>query len=84
MVTPSLQHALRRRLEETAHDFLKTGRELQARRALAAAQRLSEGALTLHPLLRAVMQKSLELATEVETAKVPVELVRRSPYDPIE
>ena len=83
-VTPPLQRALRRRLEETAHVFLKTGRELQARRALAAAQRLSEGALTLHPLLRAVMQKSLELATEVETAKVPVELVRRSPYDPIE
>jgi hypothetical protein len=31
-----------------------------------------------------MMGKSLEIAAEVETAKVPVELVRRSPYDPIE
>ena len=84
VVTPTLQRALRRRLEETAHVLVKTNRQLQARQALAAAQRLAEGAVSLNPFVRAMMQTSLEIAGEVETAKLPVELVRRSPYDPIE
>jgi hypothetical protein len=83
VVTPPIQRALRRRLEEIAYVFLKTGRQRQARQALAAAQRLAEGALTLHPLLTKMMERSLEIATEVEMAKVPVDLVSRSPYDPI-
>jgi hypothetical protein len=84
VVTPPVQRGLRRRLEEAAYIFLKTDRPRLARLALAAAQRLAEGALTLHPLLKAMMAKSLELTAEVETAKVPIDLVRRSPYDPIE
>jgi hypothetical protein len=84
VVTPPIQRGLQRRLEETAYVFLRSDRSLQARRAVAAAQQLREGALTLSPLLRAMMERSLEIAAEVETAKVPLDLVRRSPYDPIE
>jgi hypothetical protein len=84
VVTPPIQRGLRRRLEETAYVLLKTDRALQARRAVAAAQQLGEGALTLSPFLRQLMERSLEIVAEVETAKVPIELVRRSPYDPIE
>ena len=83
LVTPPMQRSLRRRLEEIAYLFLKTDRQAQARLAVAAAQRLAEGAVSLHPLLAAMMAKSLEIAAEVETAKVPVDLVRRSPYDPV-
>lgn len=84
VVTPAVQRGLRRRLEETAYVFLRTERPHQARLALAAAQRLAEGATSLHPLLQAMMRTSLELASEVETAQVPLELVRRSAYDPVD
>ena len=84
VLTPAVQSGLRRRLEETAYIFLRTDRPRQARLALAAAQRLAEGATSLHPLLQAMMLTSLGLASEVETAQLPIELVRRSAYDPIE
>jgi hypothetical protein len=84
VVTPPIQRGLRRRLEEVAYIFVNSGRQRLARLALAAAQQLAEGAITLHPLLKAMMGRSLDIATEVEMAKVPVDLVRRSPYDPIE
>jgi hypothetical protein len=84
VVTPPVQRGLTRRLEEAAFVFLRTERGRRARQALAAARRLGEGTLSLNPLLVAMMQKSLELASQVETAKIPIELVRRSPYDPIE
>jgi hypothetical protein len=82
-VTPPLQRGLRRRLEEMGYFFLRTDRARQAHLAVAAARRIEEGALTLHPLLQVMMGKSLELASEAETARVPIELLRRSPYDPI-
>lgn len=83
VVDPPLRRGLRRRLEEAAYVLLKTDRSLQARRAVAAAQSMAEESLTLSPFLRALMERSLDLAGEVETAKVPVDLVRRSPYDPV-
>lgn len=84
VVSPAVQRGLTRRLEEAAYYFVKTDRPRQARQAMAAARRLAEGASTLHPLLVAMVERSLELAAEVEEAKIPIELVRRSPYDPIE
>jgi hypothetical protein len=78
VVTPAMQHGFRRRLEETAYLFLQSDRLRQARLALAAAQRLAEGASTLHPLLQALMLASLEIASEVETGQIPIESVRRS------
>jgi GNAT superfamily N-acetyltransferase len=81
---PPVRRGLARRLEEAAYYFLRTERPRQARQALAAARRLAEGATTQHPLLVAMVERSLELATQAETAGLPVELVRRSPYDPID
>lgn len=83
-LTPAVQRGLRRRLEEMAYLFLRTERPRQARLAVAAAQRLAEGATSLHPLLQAMMRLSLELASQAETAQLPIELLQRSPYDPIE
>lgn len=79
-VTPSLQRGLRRRLEETAYVFLRTGRRHQATLAVAAARRLDEGALTMHPFLHALMRRSLELAIQAEGGQLPAELLRRDPY----
>ena len=84
VVTPPIQRGLTRRLEEVAYVFLHTDRGRQARLAVAAARRLGEGAITLNPLLTAMMQRSLELAAEAETAKMPMQHLRRSAYDPLE
>lgn len=94
VVTPPIQRGLRRRLEEVAYLFVKTGRGRQARLAVAAARRLADGSVAPHPLLEgtvrphpllvAMMEKSLEFALQAETAGVPTARVRRGPYDPIE
>jgi hypothetical protein len=83
VVDAPMRRGLQRRLEEAAYVLLTTDRPLQARRAVAAAQSLTEEAVSLSPFLRAMMERSLDLAAEVETAKVPLELVRRNPHDPI-
>jgi hypothetical protein len=84
VVNPPLQRGLRRRLEETSYIFWKTARLPQTQLALAAAQALEGGALTLHPLLAAMVEKSLDLADRTSGSGVPSEVLNRSPYDPIE
>lgn len=83
VMTPPLQRGLRRRLEETAYIFLRTGRRHQATLAVAAARRLEEGAITIHPFLHALMRRSLELAIQAEAGQLPIELLRRNPYEPV-
>lgn len=68
-ITPAWRRALRRRLEETAYIFLRTGREERARQALAAAVALAEEShlpLTMHPFLRALARRSIEGALQAE------------------
>ena len=84
VVNPPLQRGLRRRLEETAYIFWKTARLPQAQLALAAAQALEGGALTLHPLLSAMAEQSLDLADQASGTEFPLRCSNRSPYDPIE
>lgn len=84
VVNPPLQRGLRRRLEETAYIFWKTARLPQAQLALAAAQALEGGALTLHPLLAAMAEKSLDLTDQASGSGIPTEVLNRSSYDPIE
>lgn len=83
VMTPPLQRGLRRRLEETAYIFLRTGRRHQATLTVAAARRLEEGAITIHPFLHALMRRSLELAIQAEAGQLPIELLRRNPYEPV-
>ncbi|MBI4492400.1 MAG: hypothetical protein HY690_06365 [Chloroflexi bacterium] len=93
VLTPELRQALKRRLEEMASVFLHTERPRQARLAVAAAVTLetarvsvlllgqSQLRLDQHPLVRAMMERSLELA-EVGEEAVP-EFMQRSPDDPV-
>jgi hypothetical protein len=85
LFTPTMRRAIRRRLEETAYVFWQTGRELAARRAVAAAGALGQtGSLARHPFARALVEKSLDVAIAVEEAGIPTELLRRNAYTPIE
>ncbi|MEA2638841.1 MAG: hypothetical protein QOF51_235 [Chloroflexota bacterium] len=61
-------HGLRRRLEETAYIFLRTDREADARRAVAAAATIEDERplRPIHPFLRALLDRSLDIAAEVE------------------
>lgn len=81
VVTEPLRRALQRRLEETAYVFLRTGRPRQAELALAAALQIGEGALTLSPLLRAMMELNMELAGEAEAGRIPLARLRHGPRD---
>lgn len=70
---------LRRRLEETAYIFLRTGRETQARRAVAAAATIEEERplQAPHPFLRALVERSIAIARQVDRSGVePVRLAR--------
>jgi hypothetical protein len=84
LFSPPQRRAIRRRLEEIAYVFWKTGRERSARRAVAAAFALGDGSLSRHPLARAMAERSLEFALEVDRAGVDPATVRRSAYDPID
>ncbi|MBI4213223.1 MAG: hypothetical protein HY534_02860 [Chloroflexi bacterium] len=59
---------LRRRLEETAYIFRRTGRETDARRALAAAVTIEEQRplRAPHPFLRMMIERSIEIARRVQ------------------
>ena len=83
LFTPEQRRAIRRRLEEVAWVFWQTGRERAARQAVAAAFGLSQGSLTRHPFVRALVEKSLELALEAARAGIDPARLRRSPRDPI-
>ncbi|MSQ24100.1 MAG: hypothetical protein EXR58_06065 [Chloroflexi bacterium] len=70
---------LKRRLEETAYLFLKTDREADARRAVAAAVTIEEQRALRppHPFLRALLERSIDIAQRVQrTGFEPVRLGR--------
>jgi hypothetical protein len=72
-------HGLRRRLEETAYIFLRTGRAQDARRAVAAAATIEEERPLRppHPFVRALIERSLDIAVEVERSGFePMRLAR--------
>ena len=68
LLPPKQLHGLRRRLEETAYIFLRTEREQDARRAVAAAVTIEEERPLRppHPFVRSLIQRSLDIAVEVE------------------
>lgn len=72
LFTPEMRRAFRRRLEETAYIFWQTGRERSARQAVAAAFAIGDtGSLRTHPLLRAIVMRSIELAMEIDRSGMP-------------
>jgi hypothetical protein len=61
VMTPELTQGLRRRFEESAYVLARLGHEWQARLLVAAAEGLDHANVTTHPLLRAMMERTLEL-----------------------
>jgi hypothetical protein len=87
LVTPTVRRALQRRLEETAYLFWATDRREQAKRAVAAAVELADRdplLLPRHPFVRALVERSIELAIQAERAGIDPSRYERSPYDPID
>jgi hypothetical protein len=78
---PRVIRGLRRRLEETAYIFLRTGREPDARRAVAAAVTIEDvrPLQPLHPFLRAMAMRSLQIAYEAERSGVEPSRLALSP-----
>jgi hypothetical protein len=79
LLPPTAMAGLRRRLEETAYIFLRTDREADARRAVAAAATIEEERPLRppHPFLRTLLERSIEIALRVErTGFEPVRLAR--------
>jgi hypothetical protein len=73
------RHGLRRRLEETAYTLLQTGRQADARRAVAAAVTIEDERPLQppHPFLRAMIERSFRIALMVERSGTePVRLAR--------
>lgn len=71
LVTPRVRRALQRRLEETGYLFWATGRPEQAKRAVAAAVEIADRdplLLPRHPFVRALVERSIELAIEADRA----------------
>jgi hypothetical protein len=86
LFTPALRRAFRRRLEETAYIFWKTGRERSARQAVAAAFAIPDtGSVRNHPLLKAIVARSIELAIEADRSGLPLPPgANRTAYTPSE
>jgi hypothetical protein len=79
LLPPPALHGLRRRLEETAYIFLRTDRDLDARRAVTAAVTLEQERPLRppHPFLRHLIERSIDIALRVERAGAqPPRLVR--------
>jgi hypothetical protein len=86
LFTPALRRAFRRRLEETAYIFWTTGRERSARQAVAAAFAIPDtGSVRNHPLLKAIIARSIELAIEADRSGLPLPPgANRTAYTPSE
>jgi hypothetical protein len=69
------------RLEEQAYVLLELGRATEAAIAVAVARALANGADALRriPFLRALVQRSLEIAGEVATGRLSAEAASRAP-----
>jgi hypothetical protein len=76
-----VRHGLRRRLEETAYIFLHTDRQLEARRAVAAAVTIEDERPLQppHPFLRALVERSFRIALLVERTGTEPLRISRSP-----
>ncbi len=69
LFSPALRQSFRRRMEEMAYVFIKTGRPEQGRQALAVAIDLaSDRPLTLNPFVRELVSLSIEVAAERQFA----------------
>jgi hypothetical protein len=98
IVTDEVRHGLRRRFEETAYIFWKTDRQQAAKMAVAAAIALEQPIVSSsiivrvdqgpsqvqHPLIRKLLQRSFEVANELEMSGVGDQVPHRTAYDPIE
>lgn len=79
LLPPAALHGLRRRLEETAYIFLRTDRDLDARRAVATAVTIEQERPLRppHPFLRLLIERSIDIALRVERSGAqPPRLVR--------
>jgi hypothetical protein len=74
----------RDRLEEQAYVLLVLGRATEAAIAVAVARALADGSDTLRrvPFLRALVERSLEIAGEVATGRLSAETASRAPRAP--
>jgi hypothetical protein len=72
------------RLEAQAYVLLALGREAEAASAVAVARALATGGDTLRriPFLRALVERSLEVAGEVATGRLSAETASRAPRAP--
>jgi hypothetical protein len=72
------------RLEEQAYVLLALGRETDAASAVAVARALATGGDTLRriPFLRALVERSLEVAGEVATGRLSAAAASRAPRAP--
>jgi hypothetical protein len=71
----------RGRLEDQAYVFLALGRTPEALSAVAVARALADPAAPLRrvPFLRALVERSLEIAGEVATGRLSAEVAARTP-----
>ncbi len=81
LLSPRDLHGLRRRLEETAYIFLRTGREADARRAVAAAVTIEEERPLRppHPFVRALVERSLRIGVQAERSGYEPARLARAP-----
>jgi hypothetical protein len=81
---PEARRLWQRRLEEQSWVLLETGRRVEARQALAVALALAdaERAAQRIPFVRALVERSLEIAGEVALGRLPADRVSRVPRPP--
>jgi hypothetical protein len=81
---PPARERWRRRLEEQAFVLHATGRPAEARQALAVALALADPERPARrlPFVRALVERSLEIAGEVALGRLPADQVRRAPPSP--
>ena len=87
LFTPAYRHGLQRRLEETGYIFLRTDRPQQAKLAVAAAVELADTdpiLLTRHAFVRALVERSIELAIQADRAGIDPRLLEANPYEPMD
>src|SRR5579884_2581324 len=82
LFTPAYRRGLQRRLEETGYIFLRTERPTEAKLAVAAAVELADTdpiLLPRHPFVRALVERSIELAIQADRAGIDPRLLEMSP-----
>jgi hypothetical protein len=82
---PAARERWRARLEEEAFVLHSSGRPAEARQAVAVALALADPARPARriPFVRALVERSLEVAGEVALGRLPADRVRRVPPSPL-